>query len=161
MAKIRRASHADIPEIARVWRAGWLDGHVGNVPDEVVAARNEAHFLRTSEELVDSTLLAVDDDGSVLGVVLVMDEELGQLAVAAGARGRGIGQALVTAAEELIAVNHDLAELAVVPGNVTARRLYERCGWTDRGEVTMPARPDEPGGLPVPVVVRHYVKQLR
>jgi ribosomal protein S18 acetylase RimI-like enzyme len=159
--RIRPAVAADIPEIARVWRAGWLDGHVGNVPDEVVAARDEAHFLRTSEELVDTTLLAVDDDDTVLGVVLVTDEELGQLAVAAEARGRGIGQALVTAAEELIAVNHDRAELGVAPGNTTARRLYERCGWTDLGDVTMPARPDELGGLPVPVVLRHYVKQLR
>ena len=161
MVQIRRAASSDIPEIARVWRAGWLDGHVGNVPDEVVAARDEAHFLRVSKEEVDTTLLAVDDDGSVLGVVMVTDEELGQLAVAAEARGRGIGQALVTAAEELIATHHDLAELGVAPGNTTARRLYERCGWTDRGEVTMPARPDEPGGLPVPVILRHYVKQLR
>jgi ribosomal protein S18 acetylase RimI-like enzyme len=159
--RIRPAVAADIPEIARVWRAGWLDGHVGNVPDEVVAARDEAHFLRTSEELVDTTLLAVDDDDTVLGVVLITDEELGQLAVAAEARGKGIGQALVTAAEELIAVDHDRAELGVAPGNTTARRLYERCGWTDLGDVTMPARPDELGGLPVPVVLRHYVKQLR
>lgn len=159
--RIRRAVPADIPEIARVWRAGWLDGHVGNVPDEVVAARDEAHFLRVSTEQVDTTLLAVDDDGQLLGVVLVDGEELLQLAVASEARGRGVGQALVTAAEELIALEHDLAELGVAPGNTTARRLYERCGWTDRGEVTMPARPDEPGGLPVPVVLRHYVKQLR
>ena len=161
MVQIRRAVPADIPEIARVWRAGWLDGHVGNVPDEVVAARDEAHVLRVSAEEVDTTRLAVDDDGSVLGVVMVTDEELGQLAVAAEARGRGIGQALVTAAEELIATSHDLAELGVAPGNTTARRLYERCGWTDRGDVTMPARPGEQGGLPVPVVLRHYVKQLR
>jgi ribosomal protein S18 acetylase RimI-like enzyme len=159
--RIRRAVPADIAEIARVWRAGWLDGHVGNVPDEVVAARDEAHFLRVSTEQVDTTLLAVDDDGQLLGVVLVDGEELLQLAVASEARGRGVGQALVTAAEELIALEHDLAELGVAPGNTTARRLYERCGWTDRGEVTMPARPDEPGGLPVPVVLRHYVKQLR
>jgi ribosomal protein S18 acetylase RimI-like enzyme len=159
--RIRRAVPADIPEIARVWRAGWLDGHVGNVPDEVVAARDEAHFLRVSTEQVDTTLLAVDDDGQLLGVVLVDGEELLQLAVASEARGRGVGQALVTAAEELIGLDHDLAELGVAPGNTTARRLYERCGWTDRGEVTMPARPDEPGGLPVPVVLRHYVKQLR
>ena len=161
MVQIRRAVPSDIPEIARVWRAGWLDGHVGNVPDEVVAVRTEAHFLRVSTEEVETTLVAVDDDDTVLGVVMVTDEELGQLAVAAEARGCGIGQALVTAAEELIATHHDLAELGVAPGNTTARRLYERCGWTDRGEVTMPARPGEPGGLPVPVVLRHYVKQLR
>jgi ribosomal protein S18 acetylase RimI-like enzyme len=156
---IRPAEESDVPEVARVWAAGWRDAHVGHVPEALLAVRTEEYFARTAAELVGTTLLAVDDD-TVLGVVMVDGEELFQLAVAAEARGRGVGQALVTAAEELIGAAHDRAELAVVPGNSTARRLYERCGWTDLGEVTMPARPGEAGGPPVPVVVRHYVKQL-
>lgn len=159
--RIRPAEEQDVPEVARVWRAGWLDAHVGHVPETLLAVRTEEYFARTSDELVGTTRVAVDDDGHVLGVVLVDGDELFQLAVAAEARGRGVGQALVTAAEELIAIDHDLAELAVVPANTTARRLYERCGWTDKGDVTLPARPGEPGGAPVPVLVRHYVKQLR
>jgi ribosomal protein S18 acetylase RimI-like enzyme len=156
---IRPAGESDVPEVARVWAAGWRDAHVGHVPEALLAVRTEEYFARTAAELVGTTLLAVDDD-TVLGVVMVDGEELLQLAVTSAARGRGVGQALVTAAEELIGAAHDRAELAVVPGNSTARRLYERCGWTDLGEVTMPARPGEPGGPPVPVVVRHYVKQL-
>jgi ribosomal protein S18 acetylase RimI-like enzyme len=161
MVRIRPAESTDIAEIARVWRAGWLDAHVGHVPEALLAVRTEEYFVRTSTERVDSTRVAVDDDDVVLGVVLVDGDELFQLAVTSQARGLGVGQALVTAAEELIATAHDRAELAVVPGNTTARHLYERCGWTDQGEVTFPARPGEVGGAPVPVVVRHYVKQLR
>jgi ribosomal protein S18 acetylase RimI-like enzyme len=157
---IRPAEEGDVPEVARVWASGWRDAHVGHVPEALLAARTEEYFTRNADELVGTTRIAVDDDGTVLGVVLVDGEELFQLAVAAEARGRGVGQALVTAAEELIGADHDRAELAVVPGNSTARRLYERCGWTDLGEVTLPARPGESGGAPVPVVVRHYVKQL-
>ena len=159
--QIRPAEESDAPEVARVWRAGWLDGHVGHVPEELLAARTEEYFAETAASLVGSTLLAVDDVQRVLGVVMVDGEELFQLAVASQARGRGVGEALVSAAEGLIAARHERAELAVVPGNAVARRLYERCGWTDLGEVTLAARPASPGGEPIPVVVRHYVKQLR
>lgn len=161
MLRIRPAEETDVPEVARVWRAGWLDAHVGEVPEALLAQRSEEYFTRTAEEMVGTTLLAVDDDGGVLGVALVHEEELFQLAVTAEARGRGVGQALVAAAEERIALTHDRAELAVVPGNTAARRLYERCGWTDNGELVHPAAPGQPGADPIPVVVHHYVKQLR
>jgi ribosomal protein S18 acetylase RimI-like enzyme len=158
--QIRPAEERDVPAVARVWRAGWIDGHVGHVPEELLEARTEGYFAETAVAMVGSTLVA-EEDGQVLGVVLVDGAELFQLAVAAEARGKGVGVALVSAAEERIATDHDRAELAVVPGNTTARRLYERCGWTDLGEVILRARPRDPGGEPIPVVVRHYVKQLR
>jgi GNAT superfamily N-acetyltransferase len=162
MVQIRPAEGSEVQEIVRVWRAGWLDAHVGHVPEALLDARTDYYFERTATELVGSTLVAVDDDsGVLLGVVLVEGDELFQLAVASDARGRGVGAALVTAAEELIAKEHDRAELAVVPGNSGARRLYERCGWTDLGDVTLEARPRQPGDEPIPVPVRHYVKQLR
>jgi ribosomal protein S18 acetylase RimI-like enzyme len=159
--QIRPADESDVPEVARVWRAGWLDAHVGRVPDALMAERTETYFSQTAEDLVDSTLVAVDDDGSVLGVVLIHDDELFQLAVAQVARGRGVGQALVSAAEEKMAESYDRAELAVVSANTPARRLYERCGWTDLGEVVLPARAANLDDEPIPVVVHHYVKQLR
>lgn len=159
--EIRPAAESDVPEVARVWRAGWLDAHVGRVPDALMAERTESYFTQTAEDLVDSTLVAVDDGGGVLGVVLIHDDELFQLAVAQEARGRGVGQALVGAAEERIGTAYDRAELGVVSANTAARRLYERCGWTDLGEVVMSARAANLDDEPVPVVVHHFVKQLR
>lgn len=159
--RIRPAESADAPEVARVWRAGWLDAHVGHVPDALMAERTESYFSQTAEDLVDSTLVAVDDDGTLLGVVLLHDDELFQLAVAQGARCRGIGRALVSAAEDRIGLDHDRAELSVVAANTPARRLYERCGWTDLGEVVHHARAANLDDEPIPVVVHHFVKQLR
>lgn len=159
--RIRPAEESDVAEVARVWRAGWLDAHVGRVPDALMAERTESYFTQTAADLVDATLVAVDDDDTILGVVLLHDEELFQLAVASEARRRGVGEALVKAAEERIAADHDRAELAVVSANTPARRLYERCGWTDLGEVVMPARAANLDDEPVPVVVHHFVKQLR
>lgn len=159
--RIRPAETSDVPEVARVWQAGWLDAHEGRVPEALMAERTESFFTKTAEELVGSTLVAVGDDDAVLGVVLLHDDELFQLAVAQDARGRGVGEALVSTAEERIGLDHDRAELAVVSGNTPARRLYERCGWTDLGEVVMPARAADLDDEPVPVVVHHYVKQLR
>jgi ribosomal protein S18 acetylase RimI-like enzyme len=159
--QIRSVEATEVPEVARVWRAGWLDAHVGRVPDALMAERTESYFSQTAEDLVDSTLVAVDDDGSVLGVVLIHDDELFQLAVAQEARGRGVGQALVSAAEERIGADYDRAELGVVSANTTARRLYERCGWTDLGEVVFPARAANLDDEPVLVAVHHFVKQLR
>ena len=159
--RIRPAEETDVPEVARVWRTGWLDAHVGHVPDALMAERTESYFTQTAEDLVDATLVAVDDDGSVLGVVLIHDDELFQLAVAQDARGRGVGQALVSAAEERIGRDYDRAELSVVAANAPARRLYERCGWTDLGEVVHAARAANLDDEPIPVVVHHFVKQLR
>lgn len=148
-------------EVARVWRAGWLDAHVGHVPDALMAERTESYFTQTAEDLVDSTLVAVDDDGAVLGVVLIHDDELFQLAVDEGARRRGVGQALVGAAEERIGADYDRAELAVVSANTAGRRLYERCGWTDLGEIVQPARAANLDDEPVPVKAHHFIKELR
>lgn len=150
-----------MPEVARVWRAGWLDAHVGHVPDALMAERTESYFSQTAADLVDSTLVAVDEEGTLLGVVLLHDDELFQLAVAREARRQGVGEALVKAAEERIGADHDRAELAVVAANAPARALYERCGWTDLGEVVMPARAANLDDEPVPVLVHHFVKQLR
>ncbi len=158
--QIRAAEQEDVPEVARVWRAGWLDAHVGHVPDALMAERTEAYFLQTAADVVDTTLIAVDDDGIVLGVALVHEDELFQLAVAEGVRRRGIGQALVQAAEELIATDYDRAELGVVSSNIPARKLYEHCGWTDLGEIVQPARAADLDDEPIPVLAHHFVKEL-
>ena len=158
--QIRRAEQSDVAEVARVWRAGWLDAHVGHVPDALMAERTESYFTQTAADVVDTTLLAVDDDGTVLGVALVHEDELFQLAVAQEARRRGIGQALVRAAEELIGADHDRAELAVVSANIPARRLYEHCGWTDLGEIVQQARAANLDDEPIPVLAHHFVKDL-
>lgn len=160
MVRIRPAAAADVPVAAEVWRAAWYDGHRGHVPDALLAARDAEYFHTRAAALAGGMLLAVDDDDRIAGLVLVKDDEVFQLAVDRTARRGGVGALLLAAAETRIAADgHDLAWLAVVPGNTTARAFYERHGWTDDGPLTYAA--PAATGTPVPVPVHRYVKPLR
>jgi MFS family permease len=155
---LRRATPADAPEVARVWRAAWLDGHLGHVPDALLAARGEDYFAEQAADRVAETTLATDPDGRVLGLTIVRGDELVQMAVDGAARRGGVGGALLGAAERDIATRAPRAWLAVVPGNVRARAFYERNGWSDDGPLSYDA-PAAGGTVPVPV--HRYVKDVR
>jgi GNAT superfamily N-acetyltransferase len=156
---LRPARPGDVPAVAAVWRTAWLDGHRGHVPDALVEARGAAYFLARSEELIDHVTVAVDG-ADVLGVLIVVADELQQLVVSAAARGLGVGGLLLAEAERQVAEDgHEEVWLAVVPGNVVARRFYEGRGWADRGQETYRSRTLT--DLTVPVPVHRYVKDLR
>ena len=155
---LRPASRDELETVADVWRAAWHDGHRGHVPDALVGARDRAYFEARSAALLDHVTVAVER-GELLGVVIVAADELQQLMVTAGARGRGVGGTLLAAAEEQVrAAGHGEIWLAVVPGNTTARRFYAAHGWVDRGAETYDAL--TLAGATVPVPVHRYVKAL-
>jgi len=155
---LRPASRDELETVADVWRAAWHDGHRGHVPEALVAARDRAYFEARSAALLDHVTVAVER-GELLGVVIVAADELQQLMVTAGARGRGVGGTLLAAAEEQVrAAGHGEIWLAVVPGNTTARRFYAAHGWVDRGAETYDAL--TLAGATVPVPVHRYVKAL-
>ena len=143
---LRAADASDAPAIARIWHAGWLDGHLGNVPDALLAFRDEASFgRRAAERIADMTVAVVN--GEVVGFTMVVADELEQIYVAATHRGLGVADALITDAERRIrAAGHGRAWLAVVPGNARARKFYERRGWTDDGTLRVPGRGRERAG---------------
>jgi GNAT superfamily N-acetyltransferase len=156
---LRPTSFDDVGRVAEVWRAAWHDGHRGHVPEELIEARDPAYFRARAAELADRTTVAVDG-AELLGVLIVKDDELMQLMVAAAARGRGVGGLLLAEAERQVATaGHGEVWLAVVPGNSSARLFYESHGWVDRGEETYDAV--TLAGSTVPVPVRRYVKALR
>ncbi|GID10146.1 GNAT family N-acetyltransferase [Actinocatenispora rupis] len=157
---LRAARPSDLPAIAAVWEAAWLDGHRDRVPAELMAARDPRHFAEYAAERLDSTVVATDGGTDLLGLVIVGvdDGEVIQLAVDRAARGAGVGAALLRAAERRIAATHREAWLAVVPDNTAARRLYERHGWRDSGP-TVHHAPTRGGTVAVPV--HRYVKALR
>jgi GNAT superfamily N-acetyltransferase len=94
----------------------------------------------------------------VVGFHVVAGDEVEQLYVSADWRGTGVAAALLTHAEDAIAVEHVTAWLAVAPGNARARRFYERCGWRDTGAFDNPA--DTADGV-VLVPTRRYEKRVR
>ncbi|HEY3632179.1 MAG TPA: GNAT family N-acetyltransferase [Jatrophihabitantaceae bacterium] len=153
----RRATKSDIDPIAQLWFDGWRDGHLGNVPDELLPLRTRESFDGRTADALDSTLVA-EVEGDVAGFVMVVGDEVEQVYVAAAHRGTGVAGALLVEAERLVREGgHARAWLAVVPGNARARRFYERSGWRDEGLFDYPASVER-GTLPVPC--HRYVKDV-
>ena len=157
MTTIRPASPDDAPAVAGIWYAGWRDGHLGQVPDELVAVRTEESFgARAAQRVADTTVAVID--GAVAGFVMVVGDEVEQVYVSSDHRGSGVAAALLAAAERLVAAaGHDRAWLAVVAGNARARRFYQRNGWLDEGPFDYLASSAEG---PIPVPSHRYVKRL-
>ncbi|MEU6642120.1 GNAT family N-acetyltransferase [Saccharomonospora sp. NPDC046836] len=154
---IRRAEPHEAAVIAEIWRAAWHDGHDGNVPAELVAARDESSFTTRAAQRTGDTTVAVVD-GEVAGFIMVDGDEVEQVFVAANHRGRGVADVLLEEAERQVrAAGHPSTWLAVVPGNTRARRFYERHGWVDAGSFTHAALV---GNGFVAVPCRRYVKDF-
>ena len=155
--ELRSAVDEDAAAVADIWQAGWRDGHLGHVPDALLAIRTPESFRQRAAARIPHTTVAVVD-GVVAGFVVVDDDEVEQVYVAAGQRGTGVAQRLLTEAErQVAAAGHRTAWLAVVAGNARARRFYERSGWSDGGAFDYAA--DAPGGT-IAVPARRYLKQL-
>jgi ribosomal protein S18 acetylase RimI-like enzyme len=154
---VRPATAEDAETIAVVWHAGWRDGHLGHVPASLVAHRNPETFrARVPARIADSAVAVAGPE--VMGFVTVRDAEIEQLYVRADARGTGVADALLRHGEHMVASGgRSPAWLAVVPGNVRARRFYERNGWLDRGPYEYQA---EIAGRTFTVPCRRYEKPL-
>jgi GNAT superfamily N-acetyltransferase len=146
-----------MPAVAGIWHAGWPDGHLGHVPDELVVVRTANSFrTRAAERAADTRVAEVD--GAIAGFTMIVEDEVEQVYVAAAHRGTGVADNLLADAERRIRMGgHRRAWLAVVAGNARARRFYERRGWVDDGPMVYAA--DGPSG-PIDVPAQRYVKNL-
>ena len=159
MTSIRPAADADMAAVADLWHEGWHDGHAGHVPEGLAAARTLAAFHERTPSRVPDTAVAVDDDGSLLGFVMVVGDEVEQVFVAPAGRGTGLASELLAEAERRVAAGgHATAWLAVVVGNARARRFYERQGWSDAGDLPYEVTA---GGEVFVSPCRRYVKRVR
>ncbi|GIJ54540.1 GNAT family N-acetyltransferase [Virgisporangium aurantiacum] len=154
---VRPAVAGDADVVARIWRDGWRDGHLGHVPEELVAIRTAESFGTRAVERTGGTTVATVD-GEVAGFVMVVGDEVEQVYVSGAHRGSGVAGVLLAEAErQVAAAGHGAAWLAVVAGNTRARRFYERQGWVDEGLFDHHA-PDAPGAVRVPA--HRYVKAV-
>jgi GNAT superfamily N-acetyltransferase len=154
---LRAATAADIDAVASIWYSGWGDGHLGNVPAELVAIRTkESFWARVPERIPDTTVAVVGAD--VAGFVMVVADEVEQVYVSGEHRGSGVAGTLIAEAERQVRANgYDEAWLAVATGNARARRFYERSGWVDAGAFDYPAATEDG---PIPVSCHRYVKKI-
>jgi ribosomal protein S18 acetylase RimI-like enzyme len=154
---LRAARPDDAPAVAGIWRRGWRDGHVGHVPDALVAVRTDESFDTRAAQRVGDTVVATVD-GEVAGFIMVVGDEVEQVYVAAEHRGGGVAAALLTEAERVVAANgHDRAWLAVAVGNARARRFYEKRAWIDEGVFDYPASHEDG---PIAVPCHRYAKPV-
>ncbi len=154
---LRPARPEDAAAVARIWHAGWSDGHLGHVPEALLTVRTPQSFVLRAPRRVDDTVVALVD-GALAGFVMVVDDEVEQVYVAAAHRGTGVAVALLTEAERVVAAKgHRRAWLAVVDGNARARRFYERHGWRDEGLFEYLAAS---ASGPIRVPCHRYVKQI-
>ena len=154
---LRPAREEDAAAVAEIWRLGWHDGHDGFVPQKLVEARTPESFRERAPKRVSDTTVATVD-GTVAGFVMVVDDEVEQVYVAAGHRGSGVAGVLLAEAERLVAAEgYREAWLAVAPGNARARGFYERGGWSDAGVFDYPASSADG---PIPVPCHRYVKAV-
>jgi ribosomal protein S18 acetylase RimI-like enzyme len=155
--KLRPATPEDAPQVADIWHAGWGDGHLGGVPDELVAVRTPAYFQkRAAERISDTTVATVD--GLIAGFIIVVDDEVEQVYVDTNHRGRGVAQQLLSEAERQVATNgFREAWLAVVASNTRARAFYKKSGWIDKGPFRYQAY-SEAGPINVPA--HRYTKTV-
>lgn len=154
---IRSAVGGDADAVARVWYSAWRDGHLGHIPDGLLAFRKEEHFLSRTRERIDHIWVA-EAAGRIVGFVAVRGDELEQLFVEREARGTGVAKMLIDRGErELRRAGHRRIWLAVVAGNQRARAFYARCGWRDMGPFTYQA---ETSAGPFEVPSHRYEKDL-
>jgi GNAT superfamily N-acetyltransferase len=156
MLTLRAAAPDDVAAIADVWHRGWRDGHLGHVPEALLAHRDLGSFLRRVPERLASTTLAILG-GRIVGFVVLCGDELEQLYVDASARGSGAAVALIRHGERTIAQRFERAWLAVATGNARARRFYAREGWSDAGPFDYAAQVD---GGSVAVPCHRYEKHV-
>jgi GNAT superfamily N-acetyltransferase len=157
VVEIRPARDADAAAVADIWSRGWRHGHLGHVPDALVAVRTPESFrVRAAERVGDTTVACVD--GSVAGFVMVVGAEVEQVYVDPDRRGTGVAAPLLAEAErQVAAAGHAEAWLAVVAGNARARAFYEREGWRDDGAFEYQA---VSASGPVTVPSHRYVKAV-
>lgn len=157
LGSLRAARPEDATEVAEIWYRGWCDGHLGHVPEELVAVRTAASFRARAAERVGDTTVAVVD-GAVAGFIMVVGDEVEQVFVSAEHRGKGIADLLMKEAERQVReYGYPRAWLAVVAGNARARRFYERNGWSDDGLFDYAARTEKG---PILVPSHRYIKDL-
>jgi ribosomal protein S18 acetylase RimI-like enzyme len=154
---LRAATLDDVERIAALWHAGWLDGHLGHVPQALHPHRSRESFLERVPPRLPSTTVATLG-GEIVGFVTLKDDEVEQLYVAVAARGGGVAGILLRHGEHLIAERYPTAWLAVVVGNARARRFYSREGWSDAAALDYPA---ETAAGPIIIPCRRYEKLVR
>ncbi|SPJ30385.1 GNAT family N-acetyltransferase [Falsiruegeria mediterranea] len=126
-----------IPQAAEMWHAGWHEAHAAIVPNDLTELRTLDSFATRLKKYAATTCIAIHD-GQILGLCVVLKDEINQMYVSAQARGTGLAADLIKDGEQRIqAGGHTIAWLACAVGNDRAARFYEKRGWVNTRTETL------------------------
>ena len=147
--EVRLYGPADVPPMREIWNAVVAAGQA--FPQEAPLTAGEAVDFFGGQSCCG---VAVDAAGAVLGLYILHPNNVGRCghianasyAVADGARGKGVGEALVRASLDAAgSLGFRILQFnAVAADNTPARRLYEKLGFTPLGVI--PGGFRRPGG---------------
>jgi ribosomal protein S18 acetylase RimI-like enzyme len=139
---IRPATIADLAAVlALVPRLAATGSPPGRDAQQIEASDIESVTRALQRPAADEVLLVVEDAGGLLGLIhvkTVVDyftqqpiAHVSDVVVAASAEGRGIGKALMHAAEDWARdQGYAMVQLHVLVDNARARSMYERLGYS-------------------------------
>jgi GNAT superfamily N-acetyltransferase len=149
LVEIRTATPADARQVAevhvRTWQIGFASYFTVEYLEGQSAFLEEPALRRREEQLADPamTTIVAKDDGGILGFAAYMENrdelgddvgELGAIYVDPSAWDRGVGTALIAAAEVgMLDRGYRQAILWTLGPNERTRRFYEHRGWTFDG----------------------------
>ena len=138
-AAVRPVRDEDVDALRAIARTNHTDTRFYADPHFLRAACDELYdtWIRRSCEGWADAVLVADADGAAAGYVSVHRRgehgAIGLIGVAAGSRGRGLGDALARGALDWCAAAGLSACRVVTQGrNVAAQRLFQRCGFRTR-----------------------------
>ncbi len=126
---IREATIADAPALGAVQMSALLAGYAEflETTASLPGVAERVSWWRAELAQPDARAWMAEHDGNAAGLVSIGPGELRWLCVMPERWGAGIGTALLATAETELPPR---ATLEVPEGNVRARRLFERRGWT-------------------------------
>jgi ribosomal protein S18 acetylase RimI-like enzyme len=126
--QIRTATLSDAPAIAAVHEQSARTAYRDIFPGKPFRGPDWAETLKSP----GTTAFVAEEDGSVVGVVVVRPAEVEALYVAPARWGEGIGRRLLEHATQHLGEYEEIT-LWVLEENLPARRFYERHGWAPDG----------------------------
>lgn len=125
-------------EIVALWHSAWHDAHANHVPRALTVQRSLEDFKARLPRLLEG-MRVVKADGRVAGLCVIRDDEMQQLFVAPEMYGSGVGQALLSDAEQRLAASGiRRAWLVCVIENARAAAFYQKAGWQEVGRMVDP-----------------------
>lgn len=121
--KLRAATGADLPALARVAQRSYQSAFADILEDDVLASRDADFFAARLATTLEALIVAVDDENP-LGFLLMTDGHIDMLFMDPESTGKGVGSRLLDYAER-----NGAKSLECFRDNHGARRFYERHGW--------------------------------